>query len=59
MKFKPFPEVTDILFREQRRTSGRYWHKHKLEGAVYSPNLGFRKSIPRAINFPLPSRNLK
>ena len=57
MKFKPFPVVTDILLREQRRTSGRYWHKHKLEGAVYSPNLGFRKSIPRAINFPLPSRN--
>ena len=54
MKFKPFPELTDILLREQCETSGGYWYEHKLEGAVYtySPNLGFRKSIPRAINAP-------
>ena len=50
MKYKPFPELTDILLREQCETSGGYWYEHKLEGAVYSPNLGFRKSIPRAIN---------
>ena len=41
MKFKPFPELTDILSCEQCETSGEYWHKHKLEGAVYSLNLGF------------------
>ena len=40
-----------------RRTARNLWHKHELEGAVYSPNLSFRKSIPRAINSPLPSRN--
>ena len=52
IKFKPFPELTDILLREQCKTSGGYWHKHKLEAAVHSPNLGFRKSIPRAITSP-------
>ena len=57
IKFKPFPELTDILLRDQCETSGGYWHKQKLEGAVYSPNLSFRKYIPRAINSPLPSRN--
>ena len=57
MKFKPFPELADILLREQCETSYKYWHKYELEGAVYSPNLGFRKSILRAINCPLPSRN--
>ena len=41
MKSKPFPEQTDILLREQCETSGGYWYEHKLEGAVYSPNLGF------------------
>ena len=39
MKSNLFPELTDILLREQRETSGGYWHKHKLEGVVYSPNL--------------------
>ena len=59
MKSKPFPELTDILLREQCENSGVYWYEHKLEGAVYSPKLGFRKSIPRAINGPPPpaSRN--
>ena len=57
IKFKPFPELTDILLREQCETSGGYWHNHKLEMAVYSSNLGFRKSIPRAFNSALPSRN--
>ena len=57
MKFKPFPELIHILLREQCETSGGYWHNHKLETAVYSPNLGFRKSIPQAINSALPSRN--
>ena len=32
MKLKPFPELTDILLREQRETSGGQWRKHKLEG---------------------------
>ena len=41
MNFKPFPELADILLREQCETSYKYWHKHELEGAVYSPNLGF------------------
>ena len=27
MKFKPFPELTDILLRERWETSGGYWHK--------------------------------
>ena len=37
MKFKPFPELTDILLREQYETSGGYWHKLKLErGRVFS-----------------------
>ena len=49
MNFKPFPGLTDILLSEQCETSCGYWHKHKFEGVVYSPNLGFRKSIPRAI----------
>ena len=57
MKSKPFPELTDILLREQCENSGVYWYEHKLEGAVYYPNLGFRKSIPRAINAPPASRN--
>ena len=57
IKFKPFPELTDILLREQCETSSGYWHKHQLEGAVFFLNLGFRKYIPRAINSPLPSRN--
>ena len=56
MKFEPFPELTDILLREQCETSGGYWPIHKLEGAV-PHNLSFRKSIPRAIHPPLPSRN--
>ena len=29
---------------ERRESSGGYWHKHKLEGAVYSPNLGFKRA---------------
>ena len=59
MKSKPFPELTDILLREQCENSGGYWYEHKLEGAVYTyfPNLGFRKSIPPAINAPLASKN--
>ena len=44
MKFKPFPELTNIMLREQCEASG--------EGALYSPNLGFPKSIPQAINSP-------
>ena len=56
MKFKPFTELTGVLLREQCEPSGGYWHIHKLQGAVCSPNLSFRKSIPRAINSPLPSR---
>ena len=33
MKSKPFPELTDILLREQCETPGSwYWHKHKLQG---------------------------
>ena len=28
MKFKPFPELTDILLREQCETSGGYRYKH-------------------------------
>ena len=55
IKFTPFPVLTDILLREQCETSGGYWHK--LEGVVYSFNLGFRKSISRTINSPLHSRN--
>ena len=43
IKVKPFPELTDILLPERCESSGGYWHKHKLEGAVYSPNLGFQK----------------
>ena len=57
IKFKPFPELTDILLCEQCETSSGYWHKHQLEGAVYSPKPRFPKYIPRAINSPLPSRN--
>ena len=53
MTFKPFPELTTIMLREQCETFG----ETSGEGAVYSPNLGFPKSIPRGINFPLPSRN--
>ena len=56
-KFAPFPELTDILLRKRCETSGRYWHKHELEGAMYYCNLGFRKSVPRAISSLLPSRN--
>ena len=52
MKSKPFPELTDILLCEQCENSGVYRYEQKLEGAVYSPNLGLRKSIPRAINAP-------
>ena len=58
-KVKPFPELSGILLPEQCETSGGYWHKHKLEGALCSANLGFRKSIPRAINYPMPSKKLK
>ena len=36
MKFKLFPELTDILLCERYETSGGYWHKHKLERAVDS-----------------------
>ena len=57
LKVKPFPELSGILLPEQCETSGGYWHKHKLEGALCSANLGFRKSIPRVINSPMPSRN--
>ena len=53
MKFKPFPELTNIMLREQCETSG----ETSGEGAVNSPNLGFPKSIPQAINSPLPSSN--
>ena len=57
IKVKSFPEVTDILLPEQCKTSGGYWHKLKLEGALYSSNLGFQKSTTQAIISPLPSRN--
>ena len=58
MKLKPSPELSYIPLREQCETSGGYdTGIHKFEGAVYSSNLSFRKSILRAINFPLPSRN--
>ena len=53
MKFKHFPELTNIMLREQCETFG----ETSGEGAVYSPNLGFPKSIPRGIDFPQPSRN--
>ena len=43
--------MTDILLREQSETSGGYWHQHKLEGAVYSPNLGSAKP-PHSHQFP-------
>ena len=43
--------LTDTLLREQYETSSGYWHKHKLEGALYSPNLGFQISIHEA-SFP-------
>ena len=37
MKFKPFPELTDILLCEQYETSGGYWHKLKHErGRLFS-----------------------
>ena len=36
IKFKPFPELTDVLSPEQCETSGGYWHKHKLEGVVHA-----------------------
>ena len=55
IKCKPFPKLFhSILSSEQCETSCRYWHKSKLEGAMYSPNPGFRKSIPRVISFPCP-----
>ena len=44
-----------VMLREQSETSGGYWYKHKLEGAMYSSNLSFRKYIPRAINPPPPA----
>ena len=50
MKFKPFHELTNIMLCEQCKTSG----ETSDEGAVYSPNLGFPKSIPKAINSPCP-----
>ena len=56
IKVKLFPELTVILLPERCESSSGYWHKHKLEGVVYSPNLGFQKSIPRAINSPLPPK---
>ena len=54
--FTFFPELTDILLHKQSKTSGGYWHKHKVEWAVYSPNLGFQKSMLRAIDCPLLSK---
>ena len=46
MEFKTFPELTDILLREQCETSGGYWHKHKLErGRVFSENPSHEQSI--------------
>ena len=35
IKFEPFPELADILLREQYETFDGYWHKHKPEGAVW------------------------
>ena len=57
MKFKPFPELTNIMLCEQCKTSGETSSETSGEGAVYSPNLGFPKSIPKAINSPQPSSN--
>ena len=54
IKFKPFPELADILLREQCETSGGYWHKHKLEGAVYS-----QKINPTSYQFPPALKKLK
>ena len=56
LKWSSSPFLTDILSCEQRKTSGGYWHKHKLQGAVYYSNLDFRKSILRAINSPCPQQ---
>ena len=50
--------LTDTLLREQNETSSGYWHKHKLEGALYSPNLGFQISIHEA-SFPYALKKLK
>ena len=52
IKFKPFPELTNILLREQCKTSGGCWNKHKLRATVYSLFRGFWKSIPQTINSP-------
>ena len=50
MEFKTFPELTDILLREQCETSGGYWHKHKLErGRVFSENPSHEQSILPAL----------
>ena len=46
MNFKPFPGLTDILLSEQCETSCGYWHKHKFEGVVYSPNLAKVSGTP-------------
>ena len=37
----------------------RIWLKHKIEGAVNSPGLGFPKCIPRAINSPPTIKKLR
>ena len=55
IKFEPFAELTDILC-VQCETSSGYWHKHKLKGAVYSPNLG-QENPSHEPSIPLPSRN--
>ena len=57
MKFKPFPELTNLMLREQCEISGWYWLKCKLKGAVYSPNLVFRKSTSH--QFPPVLKKLK
>ena len=57
MKFKPFPELTDILLNIAKPLADT--DKHYLEGAVYSPNLGFRRSFPRPIKSPPVLKKLK
>ena len=52
MRFKPFPELTDVLLNSAKPLADT--DKHYLEGAVYSPKLGFRRSFPQAIKSPRP-----
>ena len=59
MNFKPFPELADILLREQCETSDGYWHITSSKGRCILLTNWFLKIHPTSHQFPPALKKLK